>query len=167
MILAAHQLHYLPWLRYFHKMASADTFVILDDIQFNKNGWQNRNKIKTAAGELILTVPVLQKFAQPLSQVRIDVKQPWQRKHWGALQSNYQKAPHFAEHAPFFRRLYPAPQKAPSVKTGMNGKRLPEGFFPKATGVNPWCGVYRYQRPLASWNFYGTIPGKWTKSEVS
>jgi len=64
-------------------------------------------------------------------------------------------------------KFYPAPQKAPSVKTGMNGKRLPEGFFPKATGVNPWCGVYRYQRPLASWNFYGTIPGKWTKSEVS
>ena len=106
MILAAHQLHYLPWLRYFHKIASADTFVVLDNIQFNKNGWQNRNKIKAAAGEHILTVPILQKFAQALSEVRIDPRQPWRRKHWGALRSNYQKAPHFAEHETFFRRLY-------------------------------------------------------------
>ena len=54
MILAAHQLHYLPWLRYFHKIASVDTFVVLDNIQFNKNGWQNRNKIKGPAGGEII-----------------------------------------------------------------------------------------------------------------
>ena len=43
-----HQLHYLPWLRYFEKIQSCDVFVVLDDIQFNKNGWQNRNRVKTA-----------------------------------------------------------------------------------------------------------------------
>lgn len=106
MILAAHQLHYLPWLRYFHKIASCDTFVVLDNIQYNKNGWQNRNKIKTPSGELVLTVPTLQKFQQPLSEVRIDTQQAWPRKHGGALQSNYQKAPYFTEHEAFFRRVY-------------------------------------------------------------
>ena len=109
MILAAHQLHYFPWLRYFHKIASVDTFVVLDNIQFNKNGWQNRNKIKGPAGEVILTVPILQKFQQALSEVRIDNKQPWRRKHLGALLSNYQKAAHFKDYEPFFREVYGKP----------------------------------------------------------
>ena len=109
MILAAHQLHYLPWLRYFHKVASCDTFVVLDNIQFNKNGWQNRNKIKTAAGAAILTVPVHQKFQQLLSDVRIDTKQPWARKHWSALGSSYSKTPYFKEHENFFRGVYERP----------------------------------------------------------
>lgn len=106
MILAAHQLHYLPWLRYFHKIAHCDIFVVLDNIQFNKNGWQNRNKIKTPNGPLTLTVPVFQKFQQVLSEVQIDNKSPWRKKHGGALQSNYQKAHYFKEHESFFREVY-------------------------------------------------------------
>lgn len=106
MILAAHQLHYLPWLRYFHKLASSDTFVVLDNIQFNKNGWQNRNKIKTPQGAALLTVPILHKFQQLISEVRIDGKQPWARKHWRAIEVHYQKAPFFKEHESFFRGVY-------------------------------------------------------------
>ena len=106
MILAIHQLHYLPWLRYFHKIASADVFVVLDNIQFNKNGWQNRNKIKTDQGELILTVPVLHKMGQSLAEVEIDNKQPWRRKHWGAISNHYRKATFFKEHEPFLRGIY-------------------------------------------------------------
>lgn len=109
MILAAHQLHYLPWLRYFHKIASCDTFVVLDNIQFNKNGWQNRNKIKTPAGASLLTVPVLQKFQQRLCEVEIDTKQPWARKHGGTLQTHYRKAAHFKDHELFFREVYEKP----------------------------------------------------------
>ena len=47
MILTAHQSAYLPWLGFFHKIAISDTFVLLDEVQFEKNGWMNRNKIKT------------------------------------------------------------------------------------------------------------------------
>ena len=106
MILAIHQLHYLPWLRYFHKIASADVFVVLDNIQFNKNGWQNRNKIKTDQGPLILTVPVIHQMGQLLCEVEIDNKQPWRRKHWGAISAHYRKAPFFKEHEPFLRGIY-------------------------------------------------------------
>ena len=106
MSLGAHQLHYLPWLRYFHKIAHCDSFVVLDNIQFNKNGWQNRNKIKTAQGAALLTVPVRQKFQQQLSEVEIDKNPVWRKKHWRASEFNYQKAPYFKEHAPFFRGVY-------------------------------------------------------------
>lgn len=106
MILAAHQLHYLPWLRYFHKIASSDVFVVLDNIQFNKNGWQNRNKIKTPEGPLILTVPIHQKFQQNLSEVEIDQKQIWGKKHERSFQIHYQKAPCFKDHEPFFHEVF-------------------------------------------------------------
>jgi len=106
MILAAHQLHYLPWLRYIHKIAAADVFVVLDNIQFNKNGWQNRNKIKTSQGAFCLTVPVYHHFGQALNEVTIDNKQPWKRKHWGNLFNGYRKAPYFGEHEIFFKKVY-------------------------------------------------------------
>lgn len=106
MILAAHQLHFLPWLRYFHKVVSCDLFVVADNVQFNKNGWQNRNKIKTDKGWSYLTVPVCHKRAQLLSEVKIENQQPWRRKHWGSLTNYYKKAPYLKTHEAFFRKVY-------------------------------------------------------------
>jgi len=57
MIIAVHQPQYLPWLGYFDKIDKADIFVLLDTVQYKKNEWQNRNKIKTAQGWQWLTVP--------------------------------------------------------------------------------------------------------------
>ena len=103
-----HQLHYLPWLRYFHKIACADVFVVLDNIQYNKNGYQNRNRIKTPRGPLMLTVPVYERFAQSLDAVRIDNKRAWARKHWRSIEQHYGRAPFFSEYGPalagFFAR---------------------------------------------------------------
>ncbi len=90
-----HQLHYLPWLRYFEKIQSCDVFVVLDDIQFNKNGWQNRNRVKTSSGAVLLTVPVQMKFAQRLGEVRIDERTPWRKKHWKTIEQSYGRAPFF------------------------------------------------------------------------
>lgn len=106
MILSAHQLHYLPWLRYFHKIAQSDVFVVMDDIQFNKNGWQNRNKIKGANGHLTLTVPVFNKFQQNLDEVKIDNKSAWRKKHWQSIELSYRKAPFFAKYAPAIAPVY-------------------------------------------------------------
>ena len=58
MIVAIHQPQYLPWLGYFDKMLKADVFCYLDNVQYKKNEWQNRNRIKTAMGWQWLTVPV-------------------------------------------------------------------------------------------------------------
>ncbi|MBI4707529.1 MAG: WbqC family protein [Candidatus Omnitrophica bacterium] len=106
MILSAHQLHYFPWLRYFHKIYHSDIFVVMDDIQFNKNGWQNRNKIKTAQGWSYLTVPVYNKFQQNINEVKIDNSQNWRKKHWNSLCFNYSKAPYFKEYKSFFENIY-------------------------------------------------------------
>ena len=72
MRLAAHQPQYLPWLGYFHKMDGADLFVLLDTVQYKKNEWQNRNRIRTATGWQWLTVPVHHRFPMRLDEVRLD-----------------------------------------------------------------------------------------------
>ncbi len=93
MIVAVHQPQYLPWLGYFDKILRADIFVLLDNVQFKKNEWQNRNRIKTAQGWQWLTVPVRYKFPQRINEVTINNTVKWQHKQRQAILSNYKKAP--------------------------------------------------------------------------
>ena len=106
MLVGIHQLHYLPWLRYFEKIARSDCFVVLDNIQFNKNGWQNRNKIKSAPGAALLTVPVLGVMGQTLDEVRINNNVNWRKKHWRTIQQCYGMAPFFAKYEGFLADAY-------------------------------------------------------------
>lgn len=93
MLVAVHQPQYLPWLGYFDKIRRADFFVLLDNVQFKKNEWQNRNKIKTAQGWQWLTVPVKYKFPQLINEVIINNSVKWQHKQRHAILTNYKKAP--------------------------------------------------------------------------
>ena len=95
MILSAHQSHYLPWLGYLDKIDRSDVFVILDDVQYEKNGWQNRNRIRTPQDWLWLTVPVHAHLSDRLMDVHISEGMSWQKDHSKSLELNYHKAPHF------------------------------------------------------------------------
>lgn len=97
MIVAIHQPQYLPWLGYLHKIITADTFCFLDNVQYKKNEWQNRNRIKTATGWQWLTVPVGYRFGQAVKEVAINNNANWQKKHLQALRTNYSRAPFFEE----------------------------------------------------------------------
>jgi hypothetical protein len=109
MLAAIHQLHYLPWLRYFEKIARADIFVALDDVQYTKNGFQNRNKIKQAGGWMYLTVPVKAHAGQLLSEVEVAQVNHWNTSHWRAIETNYRRAPFFDDHAAALRAIYGRP----------------------------------------------------------
>ncbi len=95
MIIAVHQPQYMPWLGYFDKIDKADVFVLLDTVQFKKNEWQNRNKIKTARGWQWLTAPVLYKFPEKIDEVAINNNGKWQDVHRKSLKTNYSKSLHF------------------------------------------------------------------------
>ena len=96
MILTAHQPVYLPWLGLFHKIALSDLFCYFDIAQYQTKDYNNRNKIKTNAGELWLSVPVESKnhFEKSVGQIAI-VQNGWQRKHIKTIKLAYQKAAHF------------------------------------------------------------------------
>src|SRR5215475_5075930 len=106
MKLAIHQPHYLPWLGYFAKWAAADLFVFLDTVQYEKNGWQNRNRIKTREGARWLTVPVRARLGTPIREVLIDSSQPWRDRHFAALESAYGGAPGWGRHHDELHALY-------------------------------------------------------------
>jgi len=92
MIVAAHQPNYLPNLAFFNKMAKADLFVIITNLQFEKQeGWQQRHKIPGPNGDIWLTVPVLGSQNQLIKEVKINQKLPWQRKHTRTLGTVYSK----------------------------------------------------------------------------
>jgi len=104
MIAAIHQPQYLPWLGYFDKMINSDVFCYLDNVQYKKNEWQNRNRIKTANDWQWLTVPVLYRFPQKINEVKVNNPSKWQRKHLQAIITNYKKAPYFNDYFPFFEQ---------------------------------------------------------------
>ena len=95
MIVAIHQPQFMPWLGYFDKMDQADCFVLLDNVQYKKNEWQNRNRIKTAQGIQWLTVPVRYTFPALIMEVEVNQNNNWRRKHFQALLTNYSKAVHW------------------------------------------------------------------------
>lgn len=108
MIVAIHQPQYLPWLGYFDKIDQADIFVLLDCVQYKKNEWQNRNRLKTPSGLSWITVPVLlsKGHTQLISEIQIDNTKTWQENHWKTFQSFYNKSPHFSEYKNFFEEIY-------------------------------------------------------------
>lgn len=80
MKISIHQPQYLPWAGYINKIIKSDIFVFLDDVQYKKNEWQNRNRIKSATGEIWLTVPVHYEFGQKINEIKIDNTTQWQKK---------------------------------------------------------------------------------------
>ncbi|MEK7274777.1 MAG: WbqC family protein [Candidatus Desantisbacteria bacterium] len=110
MIVSIHQPDYLPWLGFFDKICLCDVFVLLDNVQFSKNYFTNRNKIRTSQGWTWLTVPVLTKgkSEQRIDEVKINAinEKKWAEKQWKTIEQNYKKAPFFSEHADFFCQLY-------------------------------------------------------------
>jgi hypothetical protein len=106
MIVAIHQPQFMPWLGYFDKMDRADCFVLLDNVQYKKNEWQNRNRIKTAQGIQWLTVPVSFAFPARIMEVGVNQKDNWRRKHWQALLTNYSKAPYWDRACEFLETFY-------------------------------------------------------------
>lgn len=108
MILTAHQPSYMPWLGLIHKIAISDTYVFLDNVQFEKNSFTNRNKIKIPSGPVWLTVPVLLKghTEKTMKEIKIDNSKNWRESHFKSLYLNYKKAPYFGKYADFFEDVY-------------------------------------------------------------
>jgi hypothetical protein len=103
-----HQPHYLPWLRYLQKIAASDVFILLDDVDYTKNGWQNRNKIKGANGWMYLTVPVNSSLGVLIRDVHI-AQGDWATKHLRALEMNYSRAPYYDQYIGSLSDLYHTP----------------------------------------------------------
>ncbi len=102
MIVAAHQPHLMPWLGYLDKVARADVFVVMDDLQYEAQNFQNRNRLKLCAGPAWITVPLVSAGrAQAVCDRRIDNTGRGGRHHWQhrlrrTLEVHYARTPHYS-----------------------------------------------------------------------
>ena len=101
MIIAIIQPTFLPWCGYMSLIEYVDEVVFLDNVQFDKRSWQQRNKIKTANGTLTLTVPVITKnlFNQHIKDVKIDYSSVFQKKMIRSITQNYSKSIYFEDYS--------------------------------------------------------------------
>src|SRR5512138_3064110 len=109
MIVAGHQPNYLPWLGFFDKIRRSDVFIIEDNVQFERQGFTNRNRVLTADGVRWLSVPI-EHANKPLliKDIKIANKgEPrWGQKHWFTIKHGYCKAPYWSRYADFFEDTY-------------------------------------------------------------
>lgn len=101
---------YIPWRGYFHQIAKADVFIFYDDVQYDKRGWRNRNRIKTPDGVKWLTIPVHSRGAQieniPIHHIQICNDRPWKKDHWRTIEFAYGKAPYYAWVKDYLEAMY-------------------------------------------------------------
>ncbi len=110
MIVTILQPSYVPWRGFFQQLVKSDVFVFYDDVQYDKHGWRNRNRIKTSAGIKWITIPVhssgnLENHLL-LKDVEIDVNQKWNKVHWETIKQNYSKCPYFSENKEWVEDVY-------------------------------------------------------------
>lgn len=98
------QSNYIPWKGYFDIIHDVDIFIFYDDLQFTKNDWRNRNKIKTPRGAEWITIPVGTDLRRLICEV--ELRDPaWQHKHWNLLRLHYERAPHFQTYRGFLEEV--------------------------------------------------------------
>ena len=114
MIVAAHQPLYLPWLGFFDKMAKADLFVLMDDLQYEPQNFQNRNRVRLADGPAWVVVPIERgPQSDRVIDKRIDNsavgREHWQWRTWRTLEVNYSRSHYWNRYAYALHAVYHSP----------------------------------------------------------
>jgi hypothetical protein len=99
------QSNYLPWKGYFDIIRQVDAFIFHDDLQYTKNDWRNRNRIKTPNGVRWLTIPCGSDHHRLICDVRVD-QIAWQGEHWRRIEASYRAAPYWNVYADRLRWFY-------------------------------------------------------------
>ncbi|MGB3947109.1 MAG: WbqC family protein [Bacteroidia bacterium] len=93
-MISIHQSQFLSWCPYYYKVLASDNFVILDDVQFQKNGVQNRNMIKTPMGASWITIPVKHDLQTIIKDVEVSDVRCYE-KIIRTFESNYKKSKNY------------------------------------------------------------------------
>ena len=98
-VLVAHQPEYFPWLGFIAKAQLADVYYIVDTVQYVKEHWHSRNKIRKKDGWLWINTPVLQSKSKILMwpEAKIDNTKPWKRKQLSSIQMCYSRSKYYKE----------------------------------------------------------------------
>ena len=145
------QSNYIPWKGYFDIIDSVDEFIFYDEMQYTKNDWRNRNKIKTSNGLQWLSIPVATRghisHTVKIRDAQI-ISNKWANQHFNTIKQFYKKTPYFQDYEDIFANLY---QECANEK-----------FLCKVNYklINAICKILGIQTKLSSSRDYGLIEGK-------
>jgi hypothetical protein len=107
---AAIQSNYVPWKGYFDIINSVDEFILLDEVQYTRRDWRNRNRIKLTDDPQWLTIPVQVKgrYTQRIDETRI-ADPEWAQRHWRTLAEGYRRAAGYPDARALLEPLYARP----------------------------------------------------------
>jgi hypothetical protein len=153
--LAILQSCYVPWKGYFDLVNSVDEFVLYDEVQYTRQDWRNRNRIKTPTGTRWLTIPVTVDglYHQRLDETMVAATD-WAGRHWDLLRQSYRRAAHFARYGPQIESAYAACREVPLLSR--INRHLLEAV----------CGILRIETKL-SWSTEYHAQGDRTERLVS
>jgi len=108
MYIATSQPTYLPWAGYFGMMSLCKIFIILDDVQFDRSSWQQRNYIKGTNGKVYLTLSVKKKGQREQKINEVILNQPILdfSNHMKSIENYYNKSKYFKEFKNIFFEIY-------------------------------------------------------------
>lgn len=106
MRIAIHQPNYAPWLGYFAKLAAAEHFIFLDNVQFSPGGYTNRVRVEFDTHERWLTVPIVHASQPPRLDALVSADPLWAEEHLAKLSAYYSDAPAFNDTWPRIHALY-------------------------------------------------------------
>ncbi|MBR3722618.1 MAG: WbqC family protein [Selenomonadaceae bacterium] len=106
MTIAIMQPYFFPYLGYWQLLTFVDRFVVLDDVDFIKRGWINRNNILLNGESHMFTIP-LDKCSQNklISETRLKFPESAKDKFLRTIQMSYSKAPYFTRVYPLLREI--------------------------------------------------------------
>ncbi len=99
------QSNYIPWRGYFDLIHDVDEFIFYDDVQYTKNDWRNRNRIKTPYGTKWITIPVGAHNDKLICEIEFR-DHTWTVQHWDIFRQYYSKAAYFKQYEDFFKNIY-------------------------------------------------------------
>jgi hypothetical protein len=141
------QSNYIPWKGYFDLINAVDEFIFYDEMQYTKNDWRNRNKIKTPSGTHWLTIPVKQtKLDQKINETALAANN-WNKKHLSTIKQFYSKTRYYKTFIPLIEDWY----------LTCNYQLLSDINFHFINAINHFLGI----ATKISWSQdYGLIEGK-------
>jgi hypothetical protein len=115
MLVAIHQPNFFPWLGYFNKIARADVFCLLDNVQMPKTGGSYINRVQLLLGNrpTWVTAPIQRNYSGflPIADIIFDERQPWRQKFLKTLQTVFGQTPHFRAVYSFLEPLVLYPEE--------------------------------------------------------
>jgi len=96
MKVAIMQPYFFPYIGYFQLINAVDKFIILDEVNYIKKGWINRNYIHLAGAPFLFTLPLVNTSQNALiSACMVDSNPAWKHRFLKTLRLGYARAPHF------------------------------------------------------------------------